>query len=119
MAEKICAAAEKKYGSKREFLWQRSDNSVLRRGDNKKWYACFIRIPRSKLGLPSDEHVDIIDIKCDPMMSGSLRSSEGYFPAYHMNKSNWITVILDGTVPLEDILALLDISYTLASGKKR
>jgi predicted DNA-binding protein (MmcQ/YjbR family) len=31
-----------------------------------------------------------------------------------MNKKSWVTVVLDGTVPLTKIKKLLDKSYTLA-----
>ncbi|MBF1207631.1 MAG: MmcQ/YjbR family DNA-binding protein, partial [Fusobacterium periodonticum] len=37
-----------------------------------------------------------------------------YFPAYHMNKKHWCTICLDGTVELEKIYRLIDISYELA-----
>lgn len=43
-----------------------------------------------------------------------LLKKPGYLPAYHMNKKSWVTVILDGTVPLSEIKKLLDKSYTLA-----
>ncbi|MBF1202590.1 MAG: MmcQ/YjbR family DNA-binding protein, partial [Fusobacterium periodonticum] len=35
-------------------------------------------------------------------------------PAYHMNKKHWCTICLDGTVELEKIYNLIDISYELA-----
>lgn len=65
MTEKLCEYAKKKYGSEREFLWNGSDNSVVRRNDNKKWYAVFITVPKFRLGLDGGEPIDIVDIKCD------------------------------------------------------
>lgn len=118
MTDKICEYAKEKYGSYREFLWTNSNNSVIRRSDNKKWYAVFITVPKFRLGLDGNETIDIVDIKCDPMLAGSLRSKHGFLPAYHMNKSNWITILLDGSVPLDEILPLIDISYNLAASAK-
>lgn len=43
----------------------------------------------------------------------------GFFPAYHMDKTHWITVALDGTVSDDDIMMLLDMSYELTLPKKR
>lgn len=51
-----------------------------------------VEINARKLGLPEDKTVDVLNIKCDPMMIGSLRMKEGFFPAYHMNKENWISI---------------------------
>lgn len=47
------------------------------------------------------------------MMIGSLRMKEGFFPAYHMNKENWISILLDGTVSADEIEPLLELSYQL------
>jgi len=118
MTEKLCEYAKKKYDSEREFLWKNSYNSVIRRNDNQKWYAVFITVPRFRLGLKGSEPIDIVDIKCNPVIAGSLRTKHGYLPAYHMNKSKWITILLDGSIPLDEILPLIDMSYNLASSAK-
>ena len=62
-----------------------------------------------------------MNVKCDPILSGSLRMQEGYLPGYHMNHDQWLTVLLDGTVPYEEIIPLLDMSYdmTFKMPKKR
>ena len=85
---------------------------VLRHGDTRKWYALFMYVPRNRLGIDGDERVDILNIKCDPILSGSL-------PAYHMHRENWITILLDGTVDAEDIYPLLDMSYELTKKKAK
>lgn len=35
-------------------------------------------------------------------------------PGYHMNKKHWITICLDGSVPIDDICRKIDESYLLA-----
>lgn len=113
--------AARKYGSRPEYLWARSPRSaVLRHSVGKKWYAAFLTADRAALSLPGPGTADILDIKCGPILAGSLRGTPGFLPAYHMNKEHWITILLDGTVPLEDILRLLDVSYSLTQpGKAR
>lgn len=68
-------------------------------------------IPRSRLGLKGESIIDVVNLKCDPVMIGSLRTQEGFFPAYHMNKDKWISVSLDGSVDDEQLKMLLDLSY--------
>jgi predicted DNA-binding protein (MmcQ/YjbR family) len=70
-------------------------------------------IPRSRLGLRGESTIDIVNLKCDPVLTGSLRMEKGIFPAYHMNKDKWISVALDGSVDDEQIKMLLDMSYEL------
>ena len=112
--------AKKTYGSDPEYLWEKTpDCAVLRHSSNRKWYAVILDVQRCKLGLESDEVVDILDVKCDPMLIGSLIQKNGYFKAYHMNKEKWITIILDGTVSDEEIFGLIDLSYELTDAKKK
>jgi len=92
---------------------------VLRHADTKKWYALFMDVPREKLGLSGSEHVDILNIKCDPVLSGSLRMDKGFLPAYHMHRESWITILLDGTVPAQTICPLLDMSYEITQKKSK
>ena len=115
----LLAWAADRFGTEPEHLWAKYPNyAVLRRQDNKKWYAVLMDVPRARLGLPGEGSVDILDIKCDPRLIGSLRNGPGFLPAYHMSKSSWITVLLDGTVPQEEITALLEMSYDLAGGRR-
>lgn len=67
----------------------------------------------SKLGLDENRIIDILNVKCDPLLIGSLRSKSGYFPAYHMNKEKWLSIALDGSVQEDEIKDLLDMSYKL------
>lgn len=110
--------ALEKYGTKPEYLWRSTpDYAVLRHGDNRKWYGILMNVPRERLGLPGDGIVDILDVKCDPNLSGSLRTEKGYLPAYHMNHENWLTVLLDGTVSLEQIFSLIQMSFELTAAR--
>lgn len=92
---------------------------VLRHRDNRKLFALLMDVPRSKLGMEGEERVDILNLKCSSALSGSLRERKGFFPAYHMRADSWITVLLDGTVPLEEICPLIDLSFALTADRKR
>ncbi len=100
------------------YLWNRYPNdSVLRRSDNGKWYAVIMNVSKEKLGLEGEGRVDIINVKADVVILGYLRNKKGVLPGYHMNKANWVSILLDGTVLFDDISALLDLSYKLVGGK--
>ena len=53
----------------------------------------------------------------DPLMMGSFLQEKGIFPAYHMSKTCWISVLLDGTVSEETLSFLIDVSYELTDKK--
>ena len=106
------------FGDSPEYLWEKyPDTAVLRHQDNKKWYAVVMQISYRKLGVDKDDIIDILDIKCDPQLLGSILQKEGCHPAYHMNKSHWLTVRLDGTVPFDEIAGLLEMSYNITRKK--
>lgn len=111
--------AREHYSTEAEYLWARTPNFGVLRHPNGKWYAVVMDIPKCKIGLPGDELIDVVNLQVDPVMSGSLRSTQGIFPGYHMNKEKWITVALDGTVDMEQIAIFVDISYDIAGAKSR
>ena len=107
-----------KYGEELEFLWEKSPKTaVVRRKSSKKWYAVILTLSKRKLNLDSDEAVEIINLHNSPEKIEKLIDNKRYFPAYHMNKKHWCTICLDGTVELEKIYRLIDISYELAKKK--
>ena len=64
---------------------------------------------------------DRINLKCDPSLALELRRKyKSIEPGYHMNKQHWNTVYLNGYVPEEEILGMIDHSYDLVvKGLKR
>jgi predicted DNA-binding protein (MmcQ/YjbR family) len=55
-----------------------------------------------------------INIKCDPENAVELRERySAVTPGFHMNKTHWNTVELDGTVPSKILLSWIDDSYEL------
>lgn len=120
LREDVLRFAAEHYETQPEYPWMPMPNYVvLRHTDNKKWYGLIMDVPKARLGLPGNEIVDILNVKCDPVMSGSLRMNKGFLPAYHMNHNSWITILLDGTVEKEFIFSLLEMSYGLTGTHKK
>jgi len=107
------------YGTPAEHLWaQYPDYAVFRHPSSRKWYAIIMDIPADKLGIPEERLVEVLNLKCGPLLLGSLLSERGFFPAYHMNKQSWVSVLLDGSVPDERLIPLLDLSYDSVAPKR-
>lgn len=119
LKQKLFEYVKQKYGTEPDYPWEGDRvHAVLRHGDTGKWYAVAMTVPRKTIGIDDDGKTDILNVKCEPIMIGSLLMNDGYFPAYHMNKEHWITVILDGTVPFEEICGVVNISYGMTKPRK-
>lgn len=114
-ARSLLTHVREAYGDELEFLWRKSPGSaVVRRKDTEKWYAVFLAVPRLKLGGSSKERVEVLNLRVCPGELDGLLDHRSRFPAYHMNKKNWVSLCLDGTIPLEELAARLETSRRLA-----
>ena len=96
-----------------EYLWKKNPNyAVLRHRHNRKWFAIVMDVESEKLVLKGNQLEEIIDLKLEPELIEILQQSEGYLPAYHMNKQHWISIQLKKVAP-EQMLKLLEMSYEL------
>lgn len=109
----------KTYNAESNYPWLKYPNyEVFRHSNNQKWFALVMDVPKNKLGLQGEEPLDVVNFKCEPLLISSLRTEKGFFPAYHMNKENWITVSLDESVADDKIKMLLDMSYKATAAKR-
>ena len=112
--ETLFGYAREQFKSEPEYLWSKlPDYAVLRHHDGKKWFAIVMNVPGTKLGLKTDEALDVLEVKARPEHIGSLREKEGILPAYHMNKEHWISVLLSGPLSPAEIYELLTDSHNL------
>ena len=113
---------KKTYGTEPDYPWN-DRNAVWRHKDNCNWFGIVLKVSRKTLGLATEEgipdDVDVLNVKGDPNLIGALREKKGFLPAYHMNKENWISILLDDTVPEEEIKSLIRFSYQLTETKCR
>ena len=125
---RIAALIERTYGDLAEFPWDKyPGNGVYKCKENGKWYAAVLTVARGKLEEKTEEGgsvcdpeeiVEVINLKADPDQIPDLTGLAGIYPAWHMNKKHWISVLLDGTLPEEKIMDLIRESHLLVSAGK-
>jgi len=103
----------KKYNVEPEFLWKKLDGSaVFRNKKNKKWFGIIMDINKNKLEK-ENKIIEIINTKIKEETKETLLKNKGFYEAYHMNKKNWITMILDETIEDKIIIKQIEESYNL------
>lgn len=114
--KRIVTQVQEKYGNQLEYLWEKSpDTAVLRHEGNQKWYAVLMKISWDKLEKGREGLVEAVNLKHDQV--ADLLSKKGIYPAFHMNKRYWISVVLDDTLSDEMVLELIEKSWNLTSKK--
>ena len=94
------------------------ETAVFRHTDNRKWYAIVMRVSRRKFGIDSDEVIDVVNLKLPTEMLGSFGAADGVYPAYHMNKLHWISVLLPDA-PNDVVRFLLNASFEATKSSKK
>lgn len=118
-SSEIIKYIRKKYGDNPEFLWQRFPrNAIWRIKDSRKWYAALLTVQKNKLGIESNDVAEVLNFKTDPHAENPV-DFKSYFPAYHMNKKNWCSALLDASIPTEEIYNKIDASHRIVSLKKK
>lgn len=82
---------------------------VIRHKENKKIFAWIFE---------RNEQI-WVNLKCDPQWTSFWRSAfPSVIPAYHLNKTHWNSVILDGSIPDRDVHRMVQESYELTKPHK-
>ena len=75
-----------------------------------------------KVGCQADFfelHLQLLIVKCEPVFLDYWRQIyNSVVPAFHLNKDHWNSIILDGTVPEEEIYEMIRQSYMLTKKSK-
>ena len=112
---------KEKYQIEPELLpFNLEDYSIYRHKDTGKWFAVFIVKDRQAFGLAGSGDTEIVCFKIrDSMMSDYISQQPGYLRGFPSKKWNWVSAVLDGTVPLEDICRWLDESFEATNSKSK
>jgi len=114
MKEKIVKYIKEKYNIEPQRPWAKyPENLTFKAGENDKWFALIMPVEKRKLGMDSEGEIFIINVKARADFIAMMAGIDGYMPAYHMNKNHWLTVFLDGTVPISQVMDRVDESYEM------
>ncbi len=94
------------------------ETAVMRHTDTRKWYAIAMRVSRRKFGQANDEVIDVVNLKLPTEMFGSFGAEVGVYPAYHMNKLHWISVLLPDA-PDDVAQFLISVSFEATRDQKK
>ncbi len=103
---------EEKYGIAPEFPWN-DENGIVRHSHNDKWFAAFLKVSAKKLGLDSNDVLEVVNVKMKPCDVEKNVDGEHIFAAYHMNKKHWVTIPFGDYVETERICKIIDDSFEL------
>jgi len=111
-ANRIAKSIIEVYGDEPEFVWDKFPGyGIYRNPNNEKWYSLIVNIDKSKLDKNCTGEVEIINLKLEPDKISKLLHKNGFYPAYHINKQNWLSIILDDTISDEEIIKFIKESH--------
>ena len=99
------------FGAEPDFPWPDTPEYCVFRCPNEKWFALVMKIKYRQLGLTGDEEVWVVNMKASQDEIPNLIENKSIFPAWHMNKKHWITVLLTAATDFEKLCELTQKSY--------
>lgn len=112
-ANRIANLIIDRYQDKPECLWDKFPGyGVFKNSNNNKWYGAIMNIDKSKIDKKCSGEVEVINVKLEEDQVKKLLTKKGFYLAYHMNKKNWITIILDNTLSDDEIMQYVKESHS-------
>ena len=104
-----------KYGENNVNPFKKHPDILAFVNEKNKWYALLSDVEYNKLNKNTDitTKVKILNVKYPADRILEIIDNKNIFPAYHMNKKHWISIVIDKNIKLETIKELIDISYSL------
>ena len=115
ISSEIIDYCNNKYGENHVNPFKKHPDILAYVNEKNKWYALMSNVEYNKLNKTSNiiTKVKILNVKYPTDNISDIIDNQNIFPAYHMNKKHWISIVLDKNIKLETIKELIDISYSL------
>ena len=107
-----------RYQSYPQFPWKSAPEHGTLKTAKGKWYGVIMHIPYRSLGIDVDGMSDVCNLNNRPEFIQELIDYKCFYPAYHMNKTYWFTILLDQKLSWKQLQKLIDESYRLVSAGK-
>ena len=116
LKDDFIAWIKSKFGAEPDYPWpDDAPYSFVFRCPNEKWFALVMRIKYRQLGLTGDENVWVVNMKAEQDDIPNLVDRKSIFPAWHMNKKHWITILLTAATDFNKLCELTEKSYELVT----
>jgi len=107
------------YGTEPDYPFEKdTETAVFRHISNKKWFAIAMRVPLKRFKADGESIVDVVNVKIPPEMFGSFSENDGVYPAYHMNKAHWVSILIEFASD-ETVDFLLNASFFVTKSRKK
>ena len=114
-SNRIADLISKEFFAEPEFLWEKfSGCGVFRNPKTKKWFGIIMDIDKSKIIKNKKGLIEVLNIKLNPDEIKEKLKEKGFYSAYHMNKKNWLSIILNDEINDSEIMKLVEKSYLLS-----
>ena len=115
ISSEIIDYCNNKYGENHVNPFKKHPDILAFVNEKNKWYALLLDVEYNKLNKNTDitTKVKILNVKYPTDRILEIIDNKNIFPAYHMNKKHWISIVLDKNIKLETIKEPIDISYSL------
>ena len=115
ISSEIIDYCNNKYGGNHVNPFKKHPDILAFVNEKNKWYALLLDVEYNKLNKNTNitTKVKILNVKYSTDKILEIIDNKNIFPAYHMNKKHWISIVLDKNIKLETIKELIDISYSL------
>ena len=115
-SNRIADCILRRYGTEPEFLWaQYPGCGVFRKTENEKWFGIIMNVDLSRVAPDGSGEVEVLNVKLGDEAWDYI-GRPGIYPAYHMSKKSWVSIVLDDTLEDEAVLTLVEKSRELVSG---
>ena len=118
LKEQYVAWIKSRFSAFPDFPWPDTPDYCVFRCPNEKWFALVMKVKYRQLGLTGEEEVWVVNMKAPSDKIPSLIDKASVFPAWHMNKKHWITVLLTTATDFKKLCQLTEISYELVNKTK-
>ena len=119
-ANRLASWIHERWGDRPDKPWKKDNGyTVIRNHDTSKWYGIIGEIPRNRFEPDAgEETVEVLNLKVPEDSMQACLAIKGIFPAFHMNKKNWVSVILDEDVSDEALQKLIEESRSFTVIRK-
>ncbi|MBO4453293.1 MAG: MmcQ/YjbR family DNA-binding protein [Clostridia bacterium] len=119
MKNRLMERISKRFGTVPEEPWEDSPGFfTFKTAKKQKWYALFMPVPYRSLKIDRDGKIDVVNLKLPPERVREVVDGVRYLPAYHMNKTHWITALLGANCDIGEVESLIAESYDTVENKK-